>query len=484
MKKQFLKSLCIGLILLFSLGIFAGCSSAELGFYNTLKSAATMDGSVKTDTTIKVAITSDDPSWKETVGEEVASALEDMNIIYTVKANLDNMSEEIDMTVKVGKVEKHIGSMKLVDGMLYVNVKDMLAFLEESLPQQSIDALEAAMQGNDWISFDFMATFDPSGILPENYLQEARSIVNLYYNFMDQFFVKGYKNYSAGMVTRVGSGYQFTMTDADLVKFIRSSGKYTVNNIQEIGNALKVFIAGTSDAEKELIFGTNGISASDVDDLIMEVLESKGELNESIDELADLLETDFLPMIAGSKCEMTIEGTSKGYKDRVTLSLVLNDEDGNNMVNIFVDCQENIEKIANLSIQAPENAIDWNVVKKGLPTNKDIRIFDDKSYFVTEEIDLTVTSIPCDSKFGYMTNWLEKDGYRYYPLRQIGEALGHEVGWSEAGQTAYVVNENGARVSFSGIEQNGTMYIKIRDFEKIGYTVEWDEDSQSIYLYK
>ena len=83
-----------------------------------------------------------------------------------------------------------------------------------------------------------------------------------------------------------------------------------------------------------------------------------------------------------------------------------------------------------------------------------------------------------------MSDFLEKDGSRYYPLRQIGEVLGHEVGWSDAGQTAYVVNGEGARVSFTGIEKDGTTFIKIRDFEKIGYTVEWDNASQSMYIYR
>lgn len=485
MKKRGLKGLCMGLVLLFSLSIFAGCSRDEIGFYNMMKSVSMMKGSVEVDSTLTMTITSDNAEWKNVVGEEVAEMLSDIKFTCTGKANLDNMSEEVTVSMVIKDTETRIGTMKLVDGMLYLNTQDMLKALKTVLPVDKYNAVSNAVQGKAWISMDMMETFDPSGVLPENYLEESRNILQVYYDFMSAFFLNGYKNYSSGMVDRVGNGYRLTITGENLGDFIKTAGIYSIANVKEIGAALKTFIADANAEGKEMIFGTVDITAKEIDEFVTEVMESKGELNQSVTEFADLFANEFLPLIKGSKFEMVIEGTEDGgYKDSVVFHFVVNDEKGDNIIKILVEGKDVTKKIETVTISAPQDVISWEDVKKGLPSTKSIRIFNDKSYVMHEQIELDITSIPMDYKFDFMSNLLEKDGYRYYPLRQVGEALGEEVGWSEAGQTAYVVNPEGARVSFTGIEKDGVMYIKVRDFEKIGYTVEWDEASQSMYIYR
>ncbi|MCI8336834.1 MAG: copper amine oxidase N-terminal domain-containing protein [Peptococcaceae bacterium] len=486
MNRRALKALCIGLVLLFSLSIFAGCSRDEIGFYTMLKAQSTMKGSVEVSSNVKLEITADDPEWQEMVGSsDMAQALSGMQIVVTEKANLDDMSEEMNVTLIIGKQETNIGTIKLVDGVLYFNNKEMLKALKGVLPLETYNAIEKAGQGKEWVSVDMMEfALDRSNPLAGNYSEESRLILNTYFDFMDTFFLQGYRNYSSGLVSKTGDTYQLTLTDKDLAEFIRSAGLYSVANIKDVGSALKSFINSTSAEGRELLFGTTGISTAEIDDLIRETVETKGELNELINEVSALIDENFLPLIKGSKYVQTIEGTENGYLNTIDMNLAINDKNGDNVINILLKGASSTKRISTVKITAPEDVISWADMKKDMPSSKGIRIFNDKSYVMNEKIELGITSIPQDHKFGFMSDLLEKDGYRYYPLRQIGEALGQEVGWSDSAQTAYVVNAEGARVSFTGIEKDGTMYIKIRDFEKIGYKVEWDETAQSMYIYR
>ena len=71
------------------------------------------------------------------------------------------------------------------------------------------------------------------------------------------------------------------------------------------------------------------------------------------------------------------------------------------------------------------------------------------------------------------------DGSMYLPMRKICERLGEVVDWDSALGKAYVVRgEN--KIDMTGTLINGTTFIKIRDFEKLGYLVDYyvDEDGK------
>ncbi|NMC27124.1 MAG: copper amine oxidase N-terminal domain-containing protein, partial [Syntrophomonadaceae bacterium] len=65
------------------------------------------------------------------------------------------------------------------------------------------------------------------------------------------------------------------------------------------------------------------------------------------------------------------------------------------------------------------------------------------------------------------------NNYTYLPLRLIGESLGEEIGWDQAAFQAYAL-QNGQRIYMTSLYFNNRAFIKIRDFERLGYTVAWD----------
>ncbi len=67
------------------------------------------------------------------------------------------------------------------------------------------------------------------------------------------------------------------------------------------------------------------------------------------------------------------------------------------------------------------------------------------------------------------------DNSVYLPLRQITENAGYDVSWDAEAKKAYVTVD-GKKTDMTGIIINNRTYVKIRDFEKLGASVEYSED--------
>lgn len=63
----------------------------------------------------------------------------------------------------------------------------------------------------------------------------------------------------------------------------------------------------------------------------------------------------------------------------------------------------------------------------------------------------------------------------YLPLRAICENLGYEVSWDNENRKAYVTTHDGKTVDMTGTIVNDRTFVKIRDFEKLGYIINYEQ---------
>ena len=66
------------------------------------------------------------------------------------------------------------------------------------------------------------------------------------------------------------------------------------------------------------------------------------------------------------------------------------------------------------------------------------------------------------------------EGRIYLPLRYIGEAFGEEVDWDNGNKKAYIIRGE-ERIDMIGVLVDSKSMIKIRDFEKLGYKIEYNQ---------
>lgn len=73
---------------------------------------------------------------------------------------------------------------------------------------------------------------------------------------------------------------------------------------------------------------------------------------------------------------------------------------------------------------------------------------------------------------GEWTDLVVQDGRAYVPLRLVCEMLGEDIGWDKAARAAYVTVD-GEKIEMNSILQDGSSFVGVREFEKLGYTVDY-----------
>ena len=73
------------------------------------------------------------------------------------------------------------------------------------------------------------------------------------------------------------------------------------------------------------------------------------------------------------------------------------------------------------------------------------------------------------------TTLIVQDGRAYVPLREICELLDEEVIWDRTTRTAFV-RVDGLKTEVESILQNGSAYVGVREFEKMGYAVSYSNE--------
>lgn len=77
-----------------------------------------------------------------------------------------------------------------------------------------------------------------------------------------------------------------------------------------------------------------------------------------------------------------------------------------------------------------------------------------------------------ETKGSYQVDYEVNENSSYLPLRFISEALGEKVEWNQKEQKAYIL-QGDKKVAMTGKVVNDRTYVKVRDFEKLGYRVNY-----------
>jgi hypothetical protein len=72
---------------------------------------------------------------------------------------------------------------------------------------------------------------------------------------------------------------------------------------------------------------------------------------------------------------------------------------------------------------------------------------------------------------------LIRNNFNYFPMRQIAEMFGETVVWEKATGDIYV-SRDGKKIDMSGFIKDNRTYVKLRDFEKLGYTIDYVKDPE------
>lgn len=446
----------------------AACTNDVVGFMNVSAEMSALSQIEQTGT-IKLSLNLSDEAKENWPADST-----DMTLTYTAQTDNAKMQSKLVGELAVGSTKFPL-TVYMDNVKLYFNASELIALyqLVESENSEGLYQLTSALGGNEWLCVDLMDA-DAWEEYCSALLKADVSTESIYGEAVDlmKALTKPYSGLDSKLLTQKGNTYTVTFDNDSAINFINEFLLYSIENSENIGSALITWVDGCDlldDAYKAEIKSTIYAGMAYAQGLTD---ENKADLT------ADLLTgVETWPFDCSVKYTLT-RNSAKSFG--VGLNIDYNETD-----------TASISGISGLKLTATATTVAKNNLKIDVPTTGIVNS-DDLSSNGIAPSGVSAT-IYLDEDYMsyhhyYALSLLDESGTNtpdvriinsttYLGLRPVAEACGEEVGWDSTKKCAYVVR-GGEPVYVTGYVDTtiGRSYLKIRDFEKLGYTVNYEKN--------
>lgn len=458
------KNISLLLIILLFVSILTGCSIDDLGYLKLSKEInqiTAFDFNSSMDVEVSKAI----------LGEKIK-----LNIAIEGKAdvgNLDSIYLDMDLKININdQGNKDPIKFIISDNKLYVSKNILLELIEiqDQLEYQEYNKTAIQRLHNiELKGVKYILLADMSDIYGNiEYTTDSKDI----YDHAHNYIISAFKGFDSKLVTKINNGYSVELTPEKIVEFMERLLQYVSENRDLVFDETIKYIENIYDAMDIKVYD----ESMDVDkeEIIAELEKGRQDFYDFIDEV--LMETHYLEEFSSAldrsffKGEITKKGTT--YLQSATGQLVMEDL----IVGIFNTTTEitpmTIEKTP---ISGSPRSIE-DVVK--LYTDLEIKYNPIESITVSWDsygYDANIFLFKKDGNSSWdYTEYSVMEDRLYLPLRYIGEKFNEEVQWDDANKKAYIVRDN-EQIDMTGVLVEDTTMVKIRDFEKLGYSIDFEQ---------
>ncbi|NLF80092.1 MAG: copper amine oxidase N-terminal domain-containing protein [Clostridia bacterium] len=507
MKKRLTLILCL---LMMSL-VLTSCTDAEIGYldlsrqmqaksyqmtgtatveidFNALqklidKTAAKISGTAEVDAVATDGLLAGSPHGKQTA-----------KITYNAQVNMqDTMSMHADFQIQLNGKNYDLGDLYLdMASGLYLSRDSVLGFYDiytDLFPNVYADyfyseeyrsELAAAFADQDYLYtgfFDNLSAEELAGFNTGINIGLSEEVTEAAFTFIEDVFA----GFSTGTVSKVSGGYQISLDGKQGKKLISDMMQHFIDNAATVMTAYSDYmevIVKNMELPKD--------QKAEINAMFDETFSQENSRAVAINLAATkqaFLEIDkegYLDFLNGFQFKAIVKKTSAGYSQSTEISL----KDSGKIVTASKD-------YANIKLQSAEiilpqsalpgdsfrqtmNALD-NQYNPALSTQLQWWSNGSQAFLIY----VRAASSPLHDAIDYdWQPYFLQQGSIYLPLRSICESFGETVTWDQAAQQAYIVRE-GRQIAMTGLLQNGKTYIKVRDFEKLGYQVDYVYDQDT-----
>jgi len=472
------------LIVLLSFGI-VGCSPTEKSFYKMTSEITNYDcyemiGSIKVDLKqLPASVTGD---MDEFVFNILNKMLSNMSLEYTKKIDYNNNLYQLDFFLKekTTNAKKQMLSLLVKDDVAYVQAKGLFELLNAFGEDGDYDKWSQTFRENEWISMSKDELNSLLDLSENQYIGspfdfsrqlQQRALIDDATNQLMSDVLTGYET---GCVKKSGNKYVLTLTAEDIYRIFTSLSIYCLQNIDSVDKCLHAILNNLTDEQLSALGMDEDIkkeTLQSLDETMIDMVSNKSRYQANISESsADWDEAKAL--LQGSKLVYSIERTgTKAFNESAVLDLIVNDEeDVNENAIIKLTVQSAVCAKSSFNVAIPANAISLTELEANFPTYLEVEV--DYNYFTLEK------------GFEYNYGDIEVkmiDDYAYLPLRQASEELGETVLWDEQTGSAYI-EKNGQKIEMNGINFDGILFVRAKDFENLGYQVYWDDEYRTVTI--
>ncbi|MDF2950383.1 MAG: hypothetical protein K0R07_2435, partial [Sedimentibacter sp.] len=219
-----------------------------------------------------------------------------------------------------------------------------------------------------------------------------------------------------------------------------------------------------------------GVTEADKQAVIEELEASRQDFYDFVDEAVIFIETEefksYEDMFSRSQIKEEVLKKGNSYVQNIQGELVFEDiimgnlESSTEITPVDVE----IKQITGESITFDELEDLYNKIENNLnPVNK----LELTWYAEDSSAEINKYRLDGKTEWDYQSYSLI-DERVYLPLRYIGESFGEEVDWDNTNKKAFVIRGS-EKIDMTGVLINDTTMVKVRDFEKLGYKISYEQ---------
>lgn len=413
---------------------------------------------------------------------EVRRGLEELGkglaIRYDAEYSNKDLVGKIKLEIKLGKDEYIPFTEYIINKTeMYVKVDDLLVATEKIYNKyvggeiQDFDLIKEQFTGVDYVKVNFDQISEYEAIL-----EERDEILKTYENIANKL-KENYSDFNFKTVSKEGNKYIVDINTENYADEFENILKYLVDNVDKISFDIVKIIEEMSDEEFEALNDISGLEVSkkelisNINEEVKDIKENKEEIKVEIENTAKELR-EISVDVEGTGLKYTLEKLGKD-KYSVGSELRIKYVD---LIDFTITSKSEVTAVDSINIDIPKDKVKdmTEVVYRELGIGKTMYVSVDSGRYVLANNG--------SAEEGHINVILE-GGRTYLPLRFIGEKFDEDVQWDNEARIAYI-NKNGKRIDMEGILRDGRAYVKVRDFEKLGYTVDWDNIERTAIIVK
>lgn len=402
-------------------------------------------------------------SLKYTIRMDVKKGIFDGDLFLGDKAS----GTEVQLLSYIGKGDT-----------FYFKIDDLMAFAK-SFNNPEIDKKLAILGDASYVSFSAREIAELSGdpnMAAALDFSQIKKQQELYRKLMNGLTQEVFDKYQSGLVSKNNNQYTLSIDKQDVLDNMVPFLTYCINNIEKIGSFATDFLNSLNAREMAMLSltpETKQQALDAIEETIPDIAANREQYLAQINDLAASAKQGMA--VVGDQTNMTIvsEKMAPGeFTQKVSFRMAIVDPGTPSEVfDVSMEADATARTIDPFSVDIPTSG----VVSITELSNKMPRVLSIDTFF-----EQYVFSHGLKAKSGSIDVELI-GGSIYLPLRDTAAILSENIWWDPALKQAYVLKD-GKTIKLESIIKNGLSYIKLRELEKLGYTVTWDSSSETAVI--
>jgi len=469
----------------------SGCSKTEKEFYALQKECANLNTYVNTgEISFSINQLPEDLTEDLTIKEEMLlQLLKNLNLSYEQKVDMNRQLMATSVSLKLTETADPLELISILckDKTVYIKVDEMAKFLKPFLDEEFSPFLDA-LDGKKYLSISegeilsFMEYQDNT--MQNNSLHylwdmdKMRTQQNLYNTLFEGLINDVYDEYETGVVEKQGKKFFIALSPQEIVNLIKPFLAYSIEHINELDDFLITTVENLSDEEMEMLNldpNEREFYLQSITELINQVKLTGPELLSQWNE-SEQMTTDMINKTLGdSKITTTMQKTGTNtYESEAELLLQIKDEEETNtFLEFSLNIKDQIKKSNGFKVTAP---------KSDLITLTDFQAKFPLVMNLEPNYGYYTFNHGLQNEFSALDTGIENN-HTYVPMRQVAEQFNEKIGWDQTKRQAFVERDHN-RIYFNGNIKDDCFYVPVKEFEKIGFKIDWDASTGTVTLIK